>query len=35
MKPHYKIDGNVFVLQAVEVGDQVLLLFRHRYGEAN
>ena len=28
MKVHNKIDGNVFVLRAVETGDQILVLFR-------
>ena len=28
MKIHQKIDGNIFVLRAVETGDQIFLLFR-------
>ena len=28
MKLHQKIDGNIFVLRAVETGDQIFVLFR-------
>lgn len=34
MKKHTKIDGNVFVLRAVETGDQILVLFRDGAKEA-